>query len=93
MTTWIASKFDPDNDPSRPQVGKKIEIDSVEFRVMEVGWCNARDLVQEVMAGVTEENTVVMAKKGHDRCVLEDHPTRPFMKWLLWLDKITQEKQ
>lgn len=77
---WVATQFDPETDPSRPKVGDVIDGGTI----MKVGWALQSAIVKELMSGVPTE---IMNPQGYDECLSKEHPTRPFVVWLVWVNK------
>lgn len=96
MSTFVASKFDPESDPSRPQIGELIELDDDErtpdvqkgkYRIEKVDWVESSRLMRDFMDHVSEQESV-MASQGFDKCLANHHPTRPGVTWLVWVNKV-----
>lgn len=79
MTTFVASKFDAENDPSRPKVGEEVEYWGRKYKIAEVEAIVASDLMKSIMAGKEPD------LRGHDQLLYRDHPTRA-VKWACWVD-------
>jgi len=76
VTTFIASKYDPDNDPHKPNVGDPIPAAAGGGTVGRV----------EVVTG--PEFITRITDPGPDPFdVAKDHPERPFVKYLVWRAK------
>lgn len=73
-STWVASKFCAETDPSRPQIGTAIEHNGKQFKIGKVEAVEVRRIVGG------EEFTV----EPYDELLIQDHPTRPFVKWFCW---------
>lgn len=81
MTTYVASKFDAESDPSRPKLGEVIEHEGTKYKVVLVEAIEASKLVESVLSGEGPD------LRGHDNVFYHEHPTRPFVQWACWADK------
>jgi len=76
MTTFIASKFDPSTDPSRPAVGTKVPYNGAEYVIKKVGYLTVMELAHGREPSYD----------GHSEILLQNHPTRPGVLWVCWVD-------
>lgn len=81
MTTYVASKFDAENDPSRPKLGEEIEYKGQKYKIVEVEAAMASELMKSMMAGKGPD------LRGHHELLFREHPTRPAVQWACWVDK------
>jgi hypothetical protein len=89
MTTLkaeIQNKFDPDKDEHRPKVGDTIRDGKLE--IMDVEYISATDLLKEFA-----REDFAPDFKGHDDLLVFDHPDRPFVKYKVWVKKITEDEK
>lgn len=77
-------KYDPENDPEKPAVGSEIEFDGVNYIVAKSQYIPASDITKAVMDGRDIGDV-----QGHDKLLVKDHPTRPFVQYLVWVDRIS----
>ena len=81
MTTFAASKFNADTDPSRPEIGKEIEKDGKTFVVGKVDWKESKEIMKMVMGGTEPD------KEGFQDILFEQHPERPFIFWVVYVNE------
>lgn len=81
MTTYVASKFDAESDPSRPKVGEEIEYEGTKYKIVEVEAIEASKLMESILAKKEPD------LRGHHELLYREHPTRPFVQWACWVDK------
>lgn len=74
--TW----FDPDKDPSRPRVGTKISSSGKKWVIRRVEAWTSHKII-DMLANDQEPD-----KMGHDDVLTFQHPTRPFIMWMCWVD-------
>ena len=82
MTTLRASlapKWDPLTDPSRPKIGATISRDGIAYTV---GKVRAISPATFLIEGKEPD------KEGYDELLVERHPTRFFIHWLVWARKV-----
>jgi hypothetical protein len=80
----MVSKFNPENDPSKPKLGAEVEHQGNIYRIEKVESVLTRDILRELDNG----EPVLMAKQGYDCCLSCDHPTRPGVMWLVWANEL-----
>lgn len=86
MTTFIASKFNPENDEDKPVVGSIIHANNEAWKIMEVSWATASAVLKDSQKNPPE----LMALNGFDECFARPHTDRPFVQWLVWANRIPQ---
>jgi hypothetical protein len=82
MTTFVANKFDAESDPSRPKLGTVIKHGGMKYKVAEVKAVMASDLTKSLLSGEPPN------LRGHDELLYREHPTRPFVQWACWVDRV-----
>lgn len=91
MTTYVASKFDSENDPDKPVIGTVVEVDSTKFKIEKVSFALTSEIVKDVMNNVPDDSPEsLMNKKGYDECFSKSHTTRPGVQWLIWANKVNE---
>lgn len=84
MSGFIASKFDPENDPDRPKIGEIVEDEDGPLVVAEVDWLSLRHVVE----GGEEPDS-----RGYDKLLTRAHSTRPAVIWLAFCRRVTDEQR
>ena len=82
MTTFVATKFNADTDPTRPKIGDIVDRDGKKFEIKKVDWKEGKDVMRMVMSG--EE----MDKEGYQDVLFNQHPDRPFVCWIVWVNEV-----
>ena len=81
MTTYVASKFNAESDPSRPKVGEVVEHEGKKYKIVEVEAVMASDLIKSILAKKEPD------LRGHHELLYREHPTRPAVQWACWVDR------
>lgn len=87
MSTFASVEFDALTDPDRPVLGEVIDREGVNYVVAEVDWVMSSKLMEEVIKGIAP--SIIMAEKGYDLVITRFHNLRPFVSWLVYLNKQT----
>ncbi len=87
MTTFTAFKFNPETDKTRPEIGKEIKYKNKKYIIKEVDYKEASEVVKIASSDKAPD------KRGHDELLFEQHPDRPFVFWLVYVDKIKKTKK
>jgi hypothetical protein len=86
MSTFQAiiggEKYDPNTDPEKPKIGDIIP--NSDLKIAKVEYISASELMAQVIQKITPDKGV------HENVMVYEHPTRPFVKYLVWVDKISQ---
>lgn len=78
MGTFEVSKFDLARDPHTPKVGAPSPDGN--GTIAKVQFIEATKLYERVMRGDPEPDL-----EGHRALLVVDHPTRPFVKFFVWV--------
>lgn len=87
MAELAAIKFNAETDPSRPKIGAEVKKGRTKYVIREVGHCSPSIFLPPALGGKLPD------KQGHDEVLFERHPTRPFVYWQIWVDKIKHTKR
>ena len=80
MSTFLASKFNANTDPSRPILHAIVKHKNKKYSIEKVEAVEGSKLLKMV------ENAITAAP--YDELLIQDHPTRPFVKWLCWVNRV-----
>lgn len=86
MPTFVASKFDPENDSDRPVVGEFLTHNDKQYKIAEVSHVMTRDLFRRTGKEVDDY-------KGHAEIVFRQHTTRMAVYWMVYCDLVTDQPQ
>lgn len=75
-------EYDPNTDPAKPQVGDVIPVS--DLKVVKVEYIDSQTLMGQLLGKIPQPD-----KGEHDELLVFDHPTRQFVKYLVWADKIS----
>ncbi len=78
---FVATKFNPETDPSRPIVGGIVEKDGKSFIICKVEHRESKDIMKIVISGIEPD------KEGHDEVLFDQHKERPFVYWMVWVNE------
>lgn len=84
MASFEVSRFDPDTDPTRPVVGSIIEHNGQSYKIDKVDHILGRTLLSSI-----ENNEEPTKPPGFDEVLYEQHPSRPFVFWVISINKVT----
>lgn len=73
---FIATRFNEETDPTRPQIGEEIEFNGKTYVIMKA---KAVELID--IPDAKPEN------EGFDQILVKQHPDRPFVIWLCWANE------
>lgn len=74
---FAVDKYDPTDDPELPKPGDTVPDGRT---VAKAQYISAVDLTKMLMASEWPDID------GHADVLVKDHPTRPFVKYLVWVD-------
>lgn len=85
MATFVASKFDPETDPDRPEIGSIVEVEDKKWEVKRVEYALMSDIIK---SGFKEPDP-----SPQERVFNRSHIDRPAVTWNVFVDEVKEETE